>query len=263
MLKSVNPSYKITAKSRWRYWLWRNARDALQLVFNLGPKNAVCLYLPGPENLDLTVARRYGFHDYNLIAVDHDKKIVTDLRKKKKVNVIHSDLIELVSNWPDDFEVNFINADFKGCIGPKIKRFIKILMQEKAFKRCVVSINVLGAREKGHARDLVMLAKKYQTDNGREFALQTMLQGCMLEVLESKKVIHTPASVAEIVAKTCIPVFSHYQSKSPMTTMAYVNFNLHNYFKGRRIDKRNKKQSFKIAAARAVRTKRLTQQKKG
>jgi hypothetical protein len=69
-------NYKFGTKANWRRWQWNRIVERLAVPV----RDAVVVYLAGPEDLDRPVALSKGFRPDNLIAVDRDGDVVKQLR---------------------------------------------------------------------------------------------------------------------------------------------------------------------------------------
>lgn len=60
-------NYNFDEKNKWRIWNWNRIRERLTCK----PRDALVLYLAGPQDLDRAVAMRKGFDPLNMIAVEN------------------------------------------------------------------------------------------------------------------------------------------------------------------------------------------------
>lgn len=110
------PEYQTSIKNRWRVGVWKQAAYRLRKA-RIDPKKALCLYLPGPKDLDRKAAVRHGgFHPYNLVGVDHSYEIAVNNRNAKNGQFcIQASFEDVLHNWPVNNLPTFIHADF--CSG--------------------------------------------------------------------------------------------------------------------------------------------------
>lgn len=112
-MDNQQPDYRNSPKNIWRHRWWKSAAKRCSEL-KISPKMARVIYMPGPEDLDRKVARRYGFRDHNLIGVDRDSSLCRDLRKRG-VTMINGDIIEVLAAWnpinlPDVILLDTCNA---------------------------------------------------------------------------------------------------------------------------------------------------------
>jgi hypothetical protein len=116
-------------------------------------KDAVVLYLAGPQDLDRKVAIKSGFRSGNLIAVDIDKQLVRTMRSEGKI-AIHGDFVDVVGNWTHRDKPTVIYADFCGGLEKNIYRLryaISAMAHSHGFDEMaafIVAINMLHGRDK-------------------------------------------------------------------------------------------------------------------
>jgi hypothetical protein len=102
-------NYDFTEKKKWRKLVWK---DIARRVNN--KRKARVIYLAGEQDLDRDMALNHGFKGQNMIAVEIDKPRVKALRKKG-VNTIHGNLMDVLHSWPNNHKVDVVVADF--CFG--------------------------------------------------------------------------------------------------------------------------------------------------
>ena len=74
-------NYKNGRKNNWRRTVFN------QVSARVSARDAIVVYLPGPQDLDRQVLCEKGFSPNNLIAVDKDRNVVASLRSKNKVAI--------------------------------------------------------------------------------------------------------------------------------------------------------------------------------
>jgi len=84
----------------------RSCRKCRQIAAS----QALVLYLPGPHDADRKVARRMGFLDHNLIAVDVDPDNVKNVRNHGGI-AICAQLHEVLASWPKHTRIDAVHAD--------------------------------------------------------------------------------------------------------------------------------------------------------
>lgn len=116
MSVSSEPEYETSVKNRWRVSVWKNAAKRM-MAAGISPRRAVCLYLPGPKDLDRKAAVRHaGFMPYNLIGCDRSESITKKNRNSKNGKFcVNADLVDVLNAWPEKVPLNFVNADL--CCG--------------------------------------------------------------------------------------------------------------------------------------------------
>lgn len=134
-------NYKFGAKNQWRRRLWSQIADVTK-----NRKDAVVLYLAGPQDLDREVAVRHGFSPANLIAVDADRAVVAALRKRGST-AIYGRLDDVMANWPADWPVSVVLADFVSGLHFHVLRSILIWSFAPQFKSGVMAVNLQRGRD--------------------------------------------------------------------------------------------------------------------
>jgi hypothetical protein len=102
-------NYRFGQKNNWRRRVWNEISKRVK-----DKKNARILYLAGEQNIDAEIAAQKGYDPRNMIAVEIDKRRTKELRKKG-VNTICGNLMDVLHSWPDNHKVDIIIADF--CFG--------------------------------------------------------------------------------------------------------------------------------------------------
>jgi hypothetical protein len=109
MIKQGDGFYKFRTKDHWRRTMWKGIKARLLVP----TKDAVVLYMPGPENLDMPVAVGLGFRKDNLIGVDRSEEISKQLRKTGQL-CIHGDFWTVVDSWSKTTPLHVLFPDFTG-----------------------------------------------------------------------------------------------------------------------------------------------------
>lgn len=134
--------YKNGRKNQWRRTLWNSIVDRLEVP----PRDAVVVYLPGPQDLDRAVAKSKGFREENLIPVERDPKFVKMIRKKG-VSCVHGDLINAVAFMALNHRVDVVLGDFMCGLELSIINKILLLMTMKNLSGSVFAFNFLRGRD--------------------------------------------------------------------------------------------------------------------
>ena len=99
--------YRNPQKNQWRARVWGAIRAATP-----NPSSGLVLYLPGSTDLDARIAVRRGFRLENMVAIDRDKSIISQLRADRRI-AINADLFETLLAWPDHVKVGAVIADLQ------------------------------------------------------------------------------------------------------------------------------------------------------
>lgn len=150
-------NYKFGTKNNWRRQLW-NHIVALLKEMHVKPGDAKVLYLAGRDDLDRDEAKRRGFKDWNLFAVENDVRTLRALRDKGVI-AIHGDFSEVLYCWPQHLDV--VIADF--CCGYHKKtasKFIEAVLHSSAMPASILALNMLRGRD----RDYMEEKKEFSLD---------------------------------------------------------------------------------------------------
>jgi hypothetical protein len=135
------------AKALWRKLQWAKIRKR---VMSRGkrPGDCLVLYLAGEEDLDRFIARKNGFSNYNLIAVEVNKK-ATDILRQKGVNVINGVLSDVVLAWKGSPQIDVIIADYTCGLNKEPAQLISAIISSTGIgKFPVISVNLMRGRDK-------------------------------------------------------------------------------------------------------------------
>jgi hypothetical protein len=154
IMSGATHDYKFGPKNQYRRWAWNRIDE---LLFR-SARDAVVLYLAGVQDLDRPVARRHGFRDHNLIAVERDRIAAKTLRKDG-VLVVPGDIFATLAHWPKDKPIHVLHADL--CCGYSRKLAETILAAHFCGVE-VFSFNLLRGRD----RDFTALAKGVPDNSG-------------------------------------------------------------------------------------------------
>ena len=136
----TQPNYKNGRKNNWRRYCFN---ECISRVHD--KKNALCIYLPGKNDLDRAVALEKGVNRLNLIAVDRDEENVKRIRESGGL-AINGTLQSALASWPDDWLPDIILADFQCGMEPSIALFRDILFRRMK-EGCVVLVNLQRGRD--------------------------------------------------------------------------------------------------------------------
>lgn len=277
--------YKFQEKEKWRHWVWGNAFE------RLNPFNSVVLYLAGAQDLDRQVALQYGFQDYNLIAVENDKKSIKELRKKG-VNVIEGNIIDVISCWEGKPKIDFVNFDFtNGLNWDKIRLVCPVLLSNIFPSiRCFV-FNIMRGRDK-FAGDMrkekayifnrqyrKFVLKKINLEKSfieskfkhRGILLLFWLSICSFKLIEGIRVDKRDLKSLLGYSRIFNPkIYSYKNENNTVFDCLYININwgnnilLHNVddLSNLKLKEKNKLKS-RIAAAKAIRTMKIKETNNG
>lgn len=139
-------TYSSQPKLEWRGWVWNRLQERIH--GSLRRRDAVILYLVGPQDLDREVAIKKGFSNHNLIAVDLDQKYVNRVRKAGNL-AICGRLEDIVAAWPDDFPLDGIVADFTCGLDKSLLEFQASLFASNAVQmgKTVIAVNLQRGRD--------------------------------------------------------------------------------------------------------------------
>ena len=134
--------YKFGPKNNWRRTVW----NQISVRLAVPARDALVLYLAGKDDLDREIARRHGFRDENLLAIETSPEVVSALRSKG-VNCINGSLHELITSWSATRPVDVVIADF--CNGFTSSNLDAIVFSciWPAFHRAVIACNLLRGRD--------------------------------------------------------------------------------------------------------------------
>jgi hypothetical protein len=135
-------SYKFGNKNNWRRRQWNLIRDRI----SVSPKDAVVLYLAGPEDLDREVAISKGFRDSNLIAVERNKRTAAGLRKKG-ILTLNCDIIDAIYSYNRDKKIDVLVADLTCGLEHKIWFAVAMSWLLPQMSKAVYSLNMQRGRE--------------------------------------------------------------------------------------------------------------------
>jgi hypothetical protein len=135
-------NYKFGTKANWRRWQWNRIVERLAVPV----RDAVVVYLAGPEDLDRPVALSKGFRPDNLIAVDRDGDVVKQLRMNGTL-AINATLMESVVWFPPTKQIDAVVADYMGGFSASAGvDFLRMAKTPQA-RRAVFAVNLMHGRE--------------------------------------------------------------------------------------------------------------------
>jgi hypothetical protein len=147
-------AYDDPAKDAWRGWKWNAIADAATSWRRLPPSERArqlsqktVLYLVGPDDHDRRRALARGFANHNLIAVDLVEERVKEVRAAGGLAICGS-LQQVIANWPLDWPIDVIDADFCHGFVSDVRALHDILLAQFAMSpTAVISLNMLRGRD--------------------------------------------------------------------------------------------------------------------
>jgi len=128
--------------------MWNRISEKLK-ESNIEPKNATVVYLPGPKDRDRPIAIGKGFNANNLIAIDSDEKIITQLKSEGKI-AYNGMLSDVLVSYPKKIDVVF--ADMCGGLSRvTFSTLNSIVVSSSLHGDSVIAVNLLRGRENGKA----------------------------------------------------------------------------------------------------------------
>jgi hypothetical protein len=148
-------SYDFGQKNNWRRMQWNSIRDWLR-GRKIRPRDAQGIFLPGPQCLDVAVAKAKGFDPLNLVAVDESGEVAATVRSMRSCPIINAPLGDVVLSWCPDQRLDFIVADLctnlsQSALG--LAAALPVLMETRTEPVAVV-VNLLRGRERGTYFDI-------------------------------------------------------------------------------------------------------------
>lgn len=137
-------NYKFGRKNQWRNRVWRMVAQRMP-----NPRRATVLYLASDQDLDRDVAIRCGFEHANLIAVDIDRRKV-DVLRSRGVSAVCGRLDDIMFNWPDDWPVHAVIADFVSGVEQHVIDAMSAWRFLQAFRMGCLVINMQRGRDQLH-----------------------------------------------------------------------------------------------------------------
>lgn len=135
-------NYDFPQKNHWRGRIWNELAERV----TVHPRDAVVLYLAAESDMDRPTARRKGFHEHNLIAVDLDPAAVAGIRKGGGLAVC-GDLFDVLTCWPSHTPIHAVIADFTGGLTKERITRIGQAMTYRATADAVFVANLLRGRD--------------------------------------------------------------------------------------------------------------------
>lgn len=168
--------YDDAAKDAWRGWKWNTIAAALMNWRELGPaerarqlSTKTVLYLVGPDDHDRKRALARGFANHNLIAVDIVQDRIDEVRAAGGFG-IRGSLQQLIMNWPSDWQIDVIDADFCSGLVCDVMNFPWCLNISQAIHPdTVVSINMMRGRD-SQSNDIRRFYKEISSKLPKGFA---------------------------------------------------------------------------------------------
>jgi hypothetical protein len=146
-MSGADLDYSFESKRIWRTQVWKELTKRLTVE----PKDAIVLYLAGWSDLDRGIALRLGFHPYNLIAVESNRKVCKALRKNG-VRTIYGDYLETLISWPHDLPLSIVFGDFCSGLEQKILSEVTKSLVLPATFGAAFAFNLLRGRDPSTTR---------------------------------------------------------------------------------------------------------------
>lgn len=187
-------------KNIWRAKAWAACRDTVERFCGVPARDAMVLYLPGENDLDISVACRKGFRAENFIAVERDARVVKHLRAQGRT-VIGGGLNEVLEAWPDSKPVHVVFADLQSNFGQSVWYALAAWRTSQAFARSVLVLNMQRGMESPQWADALASGRALHGDKHRADAVGVWLVqlGYFLE-LKALVPQERPLTVDEAVA---------------------------------------------------------------
>jgi hypothetical protein len=136
-------NYKFGRKNNWRRWQWNRVEELLEKH----PRDAIALYLSGPDDVDRLIAKQKGFSDQNLIAVDANETNIQKIRRNGYCG-IDLKLHEAIGFWKEP-QVDVIIADYcSGLTFDVTWALMSALIFSPGLSHpCILSINLMRGRD--------------------------------------------------------------------------------------------------------------------
>lgn len=146
--------YVDASKDTWRGWKWNRIADAAVRWAKLPPtekarrlSHKTVLYLVGPDDKDRAKALSKGFASHNLVAIDLVQGRVDEVRRSGGLAICGS-LQQVIANWPKDWPIDVVDADFCSGWVSDVSCLKNILLGSPAMvPDTVFSINLMRGRD--------------------------------------------------------------------------------------------------------------------
>lgn len=167
-------------KNNWRRMVWNRIAEHATNRYD-----SVILYLPGENNYDYHEAVARNFKPHCLVAVERDRRIVSNLRDAGQLT-IHSDLWSVMKSWPARVPVAAVIADLQCPLGPYPVRVVGAWSLFAAFNKSLLVLNLQRGREHASAKPLLEDMKQI-LDGDKHRVHQVMYQHCMSTACSSRE----------------------------------------------------------------------------
>ena len=134
--------YKFGNKNNWRRWLWNRIRARV----NSCADEAIILYLSGEFDLDRPIALSKGFKFNNLLSVERERSVCTEIRKSG-VLTICSDVKDVIKSWPVHTPVAAVVLDFCSGIENGVIDLLRDAIFMPPFFEAVWAFNFMRGRD--------------------------------------------------------------------------------------------------------------------
>lgn len=135
-------TYKFGTKNNWRKWAWNRIVERLDVP----AKDAVVLYLGGPENIDAVEAMRRGFRRENMHQIEKSTHVTEGIRNSGGL-CINGDFFDVVKAWPHWRRVDVVFGDFCNGLSKRNLDAITTLPLFPQVRSAVFAFNMLRGRD--------------------------------------------------------------------------------------------------------------------
>lgn len=145
MSKSSIRNYRFGQKNNWRRTEWN---DIVQRVrYSHGRDNDLpILYLPGPSDIDRSIAIAKGVHPLNLIAIDRYLDNVDAVRSNGNL-AINADVVAVIHNWPCRVHMAAVSLDLCCGLEKQVMHDVFHGLWRGPFRNTVVAVNFQRGRD--------------------------------------------------------------------------------------------------------------------
>jgi hypothetical protein len=141
-MSGADKEYKFGPKNNWRRSVWNQIKARLRVP----AKDALVLYLAGPGDYDREVAVSKGFRAHNLISVERNSAVLSQLREKD-VLTIRGDFVDAVRTWPAKKPFDVVFGDFCGDLSQGLLDAIGCFAVVRQTQRSVFAFNFQRGRD--------------------------------------------------------------------------------------------------------------------
>lgn len=157
-------NYQFGNKNNWRRWLWNRiiekmdnpcdlmlsfkATGRIKCETKINRREAVCLYLPGPKDIDREIATSKGIKNNNLIACDTDDEIIKNIRKNGNLG-INGDIADIIYNFGNSLKINVLAIDLCCGLTEYIHKLLhSLIYMDMGYDYIILGINMMRGRDR-------------------------------------------------------------------------------------------------------------------